>query len=176
MNEENEFANNPLNGVGLKQILQEIIAKYDFAILYAYLGINCFKTNPSYESSFKFLKKTTWAREKVEAFYLYEFKNLPEALFSDLSTPPRERIIPLDQKSGDPRILSFKDAELRRQDKEEKSAKYLEQKAVQKQLYKKNYKSQEKSKYPKQDFKSTNISDSNIDKSDPWATWKGKRD
>ena len=176
MNEENEFANNPLTGVGLKQILEELIAQYDFGLLYAYLGINCFKTNPSYASSFKFLKKTTWAREKIEAFYLYEFKNLPEALFSDLSTPPRERIIPLDQKTGEPKKLSFKDAELRRQDKEEKSAKYLAQKAAQKQPYKKNYKSQDKPKHPKQDFRSNKSSASNSATSDPWANWKGKRE
>jgi uncharacterized protein (DUF2132 family) len=79
MNLEINYKSNPLNGVGLKVLLTEIVGHYGFQILFAYLNINCFKTNPSIESSVKFLKKTDWAREKVEAFYMYEFKNLPKA-------------------------------------------------------------------------------------------------
>ena len=59
-----------------------MVDQYGFEILFAYLNINCFKTNPSVDSSVKFLKKTDWAREKVEAFYLYEFKNLPGHLLN----------------------------------------------------------------------------------------------
>ena len=70
MNTEINYKSNPLNGVGLKSLLNEVVDHYGFEILFAYLNINCFKTNPSIESSVKFLKKTGWAREKVEAFYI----------------------------------------------------------------------------------------------------------
>ncbi len=111
MNTEANYTNNPLHGVGLKQLLTEIVDHYGFEILYAYLNINCFNKNPGIDSSVKFLKKTDWAREKVEAFYLYQFKSLPRASDEQFELPPRERIIPLDQTPGEPAELSFEDAE-----------------------------------------------------------------
>ena len=72
MNDEINYNSNPLHGVGLKNMLTEVMDHYGFEILFAYLNINCFKEKPSIESSVKFLKKTQWAREKVEVFYLYE--------------------------------------------------------------------------------------------------------
>ena len=57
MNIEINYKNNPLNGVGLKNLLIEIVGHYDFEILFAYLNINCFKTNPSIESSVKFFDR-----------------------------------------------------------------------------------------------------------------------
>jgi uncharacterized protein (DUF2132 family) len=111
MNTEINYKSNPLNGVGLKNLLTEIVGHYGFQILFAYLNINCFKNNPSIESSVKFLKKTDWAREKVEAFYMYEFKNLPEASPDQFALPPRDRIVPDDQTPGAPAELSLVDAE-----------------------------------------------------------------
>jgi uncharacterized protein (DUF2132 family) len=111
MNIEINYKSNPLNGVGLKVLLSEIVGHYGFQILFAYLNINCFKTNPSIESSVKFLKKTDWAREKVEAFYMYEFKNLPKASSEQSSLTPRDRIVPNDQTPGTPAELSLEDAE-----------------------------------------------------------------
>ena len=111
MNTEINYKSNPLNGVGLKNLLIEIVDHYGFQILFAYLNINCFKNNPSIESSVKFLKKTDWAREKVEAFYLYEFKNLPKASSEQFTLPPRDRIVPNDQTPGTPAELSLEDAE-----------------------------------------------------------------
>jgi len=122
MNNEINYKNNPLHGVGLKSLLIEIVDQYGFEILFAYLNINCFKTNPSIDSSVKFLKKTDWAREKVEAFYLYEFKNLPRASSEQFLLPPRERIIPEDQVPGDPKELSLDDAERLREKRAIKSA------------------------------------------------------
>ena len=122
MNDEINYKNNPLNGVGLKNLLIEIVDQYGFEILFAYLNINCFKSNPSIASSVKFLKRTDWAREKVEIFYLYEFKNLPRASSEQFSLPPRERIIPEGQLPGDPKELSLKDAEQLREKRENKSA------------------------------------------------------
>ena len=107
MSNEIDYKNNPLHGVGLKSLLIEIVDQYGFEILFACLNLNCFKTNPSIESSVKFLKKTDWAREKVEGFYLYKFKNLPRASSEQFLLPPRERVIPEDQAPGDPKELSL---------------------------------------------------------------------
>lgn len=122
MSHEINYENNPLHGVGLKKLLTEIVDQYGFEILFAYININCFKTNPSIESSIKFLKKTDWAREKVEEFYLYEFKNLPRAPSEQLSIPPRERLIPEDQTPGTPKELNLEDAELPHKMRTTKSA------------------------------------------------------
>ncbi len=124
MSNEIDYKNNPLHGVGLKILLKQIVDQYGFEILSAYLNINCFKTNPSIESSIKFLKKTDWAREKVEAFYLYEFKNLPRASFEQFSIPPRDRIIPAGQVPGDPKELSFEEADGLSEKRAEKSAEW----------------------------------------------------
>lgn len=107
MNLNINYKNNPLHGVSLKNLLIEIVDHYGFDILFAYLNINCFKSNPSIDSSVKFLKKTDWAREKVEAFYLYQFKSLPRASTEQFELPPRERVIPQDQIPGQPAELSM---------------------------------------------------------------------
>jgi len=122
MSNEINYKNNPLHGVSLKSLLIEIVDQYGFEILFAYLNINCFKTNPSIDSSVKFLKKTDWAREKIEVFYLYKFKNLPGASSEQFILPPRERIIPEDQAPGDPKELSLEDAERLREKRANKSA------------------------------------------------------
>ena len=122
MSNEINYKNNPLHGVGLKSLLIEMVDQYGFEMLFAYLNINCFKTNPSIDSSIKFLKKTDWAREKVEAFYLYEFKNLPRASSEQFLLPPRERIIPEGQTPGDPKKLSLEDADRLREKRAKKSA------------------------------------------------------
>jgi len=111
MNNETNYQTNPLQGVSLKALLTDIIDHYGFEILFAYLNINCFKANPSIESSVKFLKKTEWAREKVEVFYLYEFKNLPRASSEQFELPPRDRIVPEGQVPREPAELSMEDAE-----------------------------------------------------------------
>ncbi len=122
MNTDIDYKNNPLHGVSLKQVVTEIVQHYGFKILYAYLNINCFNSNPSVDSSVKFLKKTDWAREKVEAFYLYQFKGLPRASAEQFELPPRDRIIPADQKPGLPAELSLEDAERLREKRARKAA------------------------------------------------------
>ncbi len=119
--EENPYINNPLHGVGLKTVLEELVSHYGFDILYAYLNINCFKSNPSLAASEKFLKKTEWAREKVEVFYLYQYKNLPSVSSEQFKLAPRERIVPAHQKPREPAVLSIEDGE-RLQDKRAKNA------------------------------------------------------
>ncbi len=121
MSEDNPYINNPLHGVGLKTVLHELVTHYGFDILDAYLNLNCFKTNPSLPASEKFLKKTDWAREKVELFYLYQYKNLPKVSSEQFKLPPRERIVPAHQKPSEPAVLSIEDGE-GLQDKRSKNA------------------------------------------------------
>ncbi len=122
MTQKPDYQNNPLHGVSLETLLTEIVDYYGFKILFAYLNINCFASNPSIESSVKFLKKTDWAREKVEAFYLYQFKSLPRASAEQFELPPRDRIVPPDQKPGQPAELSLEDAERLREKRAKKAA------------------------------------------------------
>ena len=105
-------------------MLTEIVDHYGFEILHAYLYIHSFKTNPSIDSSVKFLKKTQWAREKVEAFYLYKFKSLPKVSSDQFELPPRDRIIPEGQVVGAPFELSLEDAERVREKRETKANEY----------------------------------------------------
>lgn len=122
MTQDLDYQNNPLHGLSLKSLLTEIVDYYGFNILFAYLNINCFANNPSIESSVKFLKKADWAREKVEAFYLYQFKSLPRASAEQFELPPRDRIVPQDQKPGEPAQLSLEDAERLREKRAKKAA------------------------------------------------------
>ena len=61
---------NPLHGVTLKAIVTELEAYFGFDGLAKQVKINCFTNDPSIKSSLKFLRKTPWAREKVEQLYL----------------------------------------------------------------------------------------------------------
>ena len=63
-------ANNPLHGKTLEMILNELVAKYGWPELGYRIRINCFLSDPSIKSSLKFLRKTEWARKKVEDLYL----------------------------------------------------------------------------------------------------------
>lgn len=62
--------NNPLHGITLEAILNHLVEKYGWEELSERIRINCFYENPSIKSSLKFLRKTDWARKKVEALYL----------------------------------------------------------------------------------------------------------
>lgn len=70
MQSKNEQPNNPLHGIKLAEILEFLIDEYGFEKLGERININCFKSNPSYKSSLKFLRKTSWARKEVEELYL----------------------------------------------------------------------------------------------------------
>ena len=67
---------NPLHGITLKVILETLIAEYDFETLGTKIKIKCFQEKPSLNSSLVFLRKTPWAREKVEKLYLQTVKRL----------------------------------------------------------------------------------------------------
>ncbi len=61
----------PLHGKTLEAILTELVAHFGWEELGKQISINCFKSNPSIKSSLTFLRKTDWARKKVESLYLY---------------------------------------------------------------------------------------------------------
>lgn len=65
-----EQPNNPLHGVKLADILEYLVGLYGWKELSLKININCFKSNPSIKSSLKFLRRTPWARTKVEELYL----------------------------------------------------------------------------------------------------------
>lgn len=70
----NNQPNNPLHGVKLADILEELVAEYGWEKLGMKININCFKNDPSIKSSLKFLRKTPWARDKVEQLYLQSIR------------------------------------------------------------------------------------------------------
>lgn len=64
-------ANNPLHGITLETIVKELQAHYGWERLGEEIDIRCFTHDPSLASSLKFLRRTPWARERVESLYLY---------------------------------------------------------------------------------------------------------
>ncbi len=62
--------NNPLHGKTLEMILQQLVSQYGWQALGSRIRIKCFNENPSISSSLKFLRKTPWARKKVEELYV----------------------------------------------------------------------------------------------------------
>lgn len=67
---ENNHVNNPLHGITLKKILEDLVGFYGFDTLGELIKIRCFNDNPSINSSLTFLRKTDWARKKVEELYI----------------------------------------------------------------------------------------------------------
>ncbi len=64
-------ARNPLHGITLEAMLTELVAHFGWPELGQRIAIRCFVSDPSVASSLKFLRKTPWAREKVEGLYLF---------------------------------------------------------------------------------------------------------
>jgi len=64
-------ARNPLHGITLEMIVTELVAYFGWAELGEQIKIRCFQSDPSVGSSLKFLRRTPWAREKVESLYLF---------------------------------------------------------------------------------------------------------
>ncbi len=62
--------NNPLHGIKLEQIVTDLADHYGWDGLAERILVNCFSNDPSIQSSLKFLRRTPWARDKVEALYL----------------------------------------------------------------------------------------------------------
>jgi uncharacterized protein (DUF2132 family) len=75
MNEQQ--TNNPLHGTTLEQIVNFLVEHYGWDELGTRIEIRCFNLDPSIKSSLKFLRKTPWAREKVENLYIATQKKYP---------------------------------------------------------------------------------------------------
>lgn len=69
-NPSGDQTNNPLHGVKLEHMLNHLVAEIGWDNMANEVDINCFKSNPSIKSSLKFLRRTPWARTKVEQLYL----------------------------------------------------------------------------------------------------------
>ncbi|GAA4886132.1 VF530 family protein [Flaviramulus aquimarinus] len=67
--------NNPLHGIKLEQIINDLVVHYGWEYMGYNINIKCFTSNPSVKSSLKFLRRTPWARTKVEKMYLNMLKN-----------------------------------------------------------------------------------------------------
>ncbi|HEX8452253.1 MAG TPA: VF530 family protein [Longimicrobium sp.] len=68
-------AKNPLHGVTLERMLNELVEHFGWAAMGERIRIRCFTDDPSVGSSLKFLRKTPWAREKVESMYLFMLRD-----------------------------------------------------------------------------------------------------
>ncbi|MEO6772088.1 MAG: VF530 family protein [Kofleriaceae bacterium] len=66
-----EQSNNPLHGITLERIVTELVGYFGWTDLAERTRMNCFMTDPSIKSSLKFLRKTPWARAKLESLYLF---------------------------------------------------------------------------------------------------------
>jgi len=69
----NEQPNDPLHGVTLEKVVTKLEEHFGWYGLAQRIDINCFKSDPSIKSSLKFLRKTQWARDKVENLYISTF-------------------------------------------------------------------------------------------------------
>jgi uncharacterized protein (DUF2132 family) len=69
-----EHPRDPLHGLTLEFILTTLVERHGWEILSERIRIRCFQNNPSIKSSLIFLRKTPWARQKVEAWYLYDLR------------------------------------------------------------------------------------------------------
>lgn len=70
--------NNPLHGITLEKILNDLVAHYGWEYMGYMVNIRCFTNDPSVKSSLKFLRRTPWARAKVEQMYLHMLKHKSE--------------------------------------------------------------------------------------------------
>jgi len=68
--EKNHQPNNPMHGIKLADILEALVDKFGWEQLGKKIKIRCFNYDPSIKSSLKFLRKTPWARDKVEQLYI----------------------------------------------------------------------------------------------------------
>lgn len=68
--------NNPLHGIKLVSIVEHLVNYYGWEDLGTRINIKCFNENPSVKSSLTFLRKTDWAREKVEGLYLKSLRDI----------------------------------------------------------------------------------------------------
>lgn len=72
MPEPSSQPNNPLHGITLEQILNELVTRHGWESMGDHIPIRCFQYDPSIKSSLTFLRKTPWARKRVEDWFVSE--------------------------------------------------------------------------------------------------------
>ncbi len=77
--------NNPLHGLTLEVIVTALVAHFGWAELAERIPVRCFSNDPSITSSLKFLRKTPWARDKVEGLYSFMLRDISRNKSDDLS-------------------------------------------------------------------------------------------
>jgi len=75
---QNQPSKDPLHGISLQKIVEQLVGFYGFDTLGELINIKCFRENPSVKSSLTFLRKTDWARQKVEQLYVKTLPKLPK--------------------------------------------------------------------------------------------------
>lgn len=100
-----EQPNNPLHGVKLATILEVLTEEYSWEELYEMVNINCFKSNPSIKSSLKFLRRTPWARERIEGIYLKLLRNKKKGPLQKKKPLTPEKKPPLQSYGSKPSYL-----------------------------------------------------------------------
>lgn len=164
-----EQQNNPLHGVKTETLLTELVAHYGWEILACDTNLNCFKNRPDIKSSLKFLAKNKWAREKVESFYLYKFKNLPKADDTQFALPPRERAVPLNQKPRTPKELTIESIEAAQERKAERAKSNPRRSHHSGAEHRINDRAKQRPSRTDTDKSSQSTTDSN---EDAWAKWR----
>ncbi len=75
-----DTSRDPLHGITLETIVKQLVARFGWEEMGCHIPIRCFQNNPSVKSSLTFLRKTPWARQKVEAWFLEERLNEPQQI------------------------------------------------------------------------------------------------
>lgn len=159
-----EQQNNPLHALKLDTLLSELVEFYGWDILSAALRFHCFKTNPSIEGSLIFLRKTEWAREKLESFYLYRFKRMPRPNDDEFELAARERGFKIGIVPRDPMLLTVESIEL----SQAKAASAFKEKSKSVSRHKSNTRFEE-NKVPRKVTEISSKQGPSEDPSDPWG-------
>ena len=83
--------NNPLHGITLERIVNDLVARFGWAGLGRRIDVRCFNHEPSIASSLKFLRRTPWAREQVDALYLETLRAASQPGAATEPNTPRSR-------------------------------------------------------------------------------------
>jgi uncharacterized protein (DUF2132 family) len=78
-----EQLNHPLHGVSLERLVTEMLERHGWNGLWARIPARCFQMNPSVKATVVFLRKTPWARQQLEDWYVLEARPLPRRKFED---------------------------------------------------------------------------------------------
>lgn len=94
-----EKSNDPLHGKTLEMILTDLVALYGWDKMSKKIRINCFSFEPNIKSSLSFLRKTPWARQKVEVLYVWSIKKIAKMKLDADAHSPATQIPPPSKTS-----------------------------------------------------------------------------